>query len=157
MLRLGEVYRPADLLPQRPPMLLLDRIDDYGDDWLRSSVVIGPQCRFFQEPNGVPSYVGLEYMAQTAAAHAGVEIVQRGERPGIALLLGCREYVARQPHFAVGAELQIEARLVIRDQSDFVAYDCRILNGALSLAEATLKAFRPSNMQAVLQSQIDDR
>ncbi len=155
MIRLGQEYQPVDLLPQRPPMLLLDAILDYGEDWMRTAVHIDAANRFL-EPQGVPTYVGLEYMAQTAAAHAGLDLVQRGERPAIALLIGCREYRCNLGHFARGSSLIVAARLLMRDAQDFAAYDCSIDFGAVQLARATLKAVRPQDLSAVLQSQLDD-
>lgn len=156
MIQLQQPYRPADLLPQRPPMLLIDSIDDYGEDWLRASVAIRPESVFYQAPLGVPAYVGLEYMAQTAAAHGGLDLVQRGEAPSICLLLGCREYRCTLGHFPCAAILRIEAHLLLRDDRDFVAYDCTISWNSSVLARSTLKAVRPLDIAIVVESQLHD-
>ena len=153
MIHAGQNYRPIDLLPQRPPMLLLDSIIDYDEDRLRAGVNIEAMSLFFEPQQGVPAYVGLEYMAQTAAAHAGLDQVQRFEPPAIALLLGCREYRCSVSYFARGSALVVEARLLMRGEQDFAAYDCHIGCGTEQLARATLKAVRPQNLSAVLHSQ----
>ena len=156
MLTLGRHYQPLDLLPQRPPMLLLDAIDDYGEDWLHARINIHAGSFFFDPPNGVPGYVGLEYMAQAALAHGGIEIAQRSERPQIALLIGCREYVCSRAHFAAGVALIVEAQLILRDAADFTAYDCRIHCEGELLARSILKAVRPKDLAYVIQSQSHD-
>ncbi len=156
MIQLHQTYRPADLLPQRPPMLLIDSIDDYGEDWLRASVAIRPESVFYQAPLGVPAYVGLEYMAQTAAAHGGLGLVQRGELPSICLLLGCREYRCNVGHFPHATILRIEARQLLRDDRDFVAYDCTISRNSSVLARSTLKAVQPQDIASVVERQLYD-
>ena len=154
MIQLRQSYGPIDLLPQRPPMLLIDSIDDYGEDWLCASVVIRPESVFFQAPLGIPAYVGLEYMAQTAAAHGALDLVQRGAAPSICLLIGCREYRCTVGHFPCAAILRIEARLLLRDAQDFAAYDCTITWNSNVLARSTLKAVRPQDIAIVVESQL---
>jgi predicted hotdog family 3-hydroxylacyl-ACP dehydratase len=53
-------------------MSLLDSIDDYGEDWLRSSLTVRPDSPS-RVPGGVPGWAGIEYMAQAACALAGIE------------------------------------------------------------------------------------
>ena len=137
-------------------MLLLDDIDDYGEEWLRAVVRIRSGSVFFTPPAGVPTYAGIEYMAQTASAHGGLECAQRGVAPPIALLLGCREYRCARTHFGAGMQLRIEARRLLRDESDFVAYECSIWGDGEPLARSILKAVRPHNLASVIQSQWHD-
>ncbi|MGH8758659.1 MAG: 3-hydroxylacyl-ACP dehydratase, partial [Burkholderiales bacterium] len=102
-------------------------------------------------PAGVPSWVGIEYMAQAVSAWSGIGQVQRGEALSPGLLLGSRRYEALRPVFAVGSRLRVRAELVWRDADDLAAFDCAIDEGGLAVAHAHLKVYRPRDMAAVLK------
>lgn len=64
----------ADFIPHRAPMILIDKIISHQPDVLETEVLITPQSAYFDEHRqAVPNYVGIEYMAQSIAALAGVE------------------------------------------------------------------------------------
>jgi predicted hotdog family 3-hydroxylacyl-ACP dehydratase len=149
MLRTGERYRVEDLVPHRGAMSLLEAIDGYGEDWLRASVLVRPTSTF-AAPNGVPGWVGIEYMAQAASAFGGIEQVQRGERPSIGLLIGARYYRSMLELIPFGTQLQVDAKLALRDAEDFAAYDCTLSAADLVIAECTLKAYRPRDIRDFL-------
>ena len=140
----GSRYRPEQLLPHRGPMLLLDEIDDYGAEWVRSIVRIGSDSLLIGDA-GVPAWVGIEYMAQTAAAWSGIEQLQNGLQPGVGFLLGSRRYHCLQNYFAVGSELRITAQLLLRDANDLAIFRCAIQHNEVRLAWADIKAFRPQD------------
>lgn len=149
MIRLGDRYTPDDLVPHRGAMSLLDSIDDYGVDWLRATVVIRADSTF-AGPGGVPAWVGIEYLAQAAAAFGGIEQVQRGERPAIGLLIGARYYRAMLETFPVGMKLTVLAQIAMRDTEDFAAYDCTLESGGQRAADCVLKAYRPRDLAPIL-------
>jgi predicted hotdog family 3-hydroxylacyl-ACP dehydratase len=140
----GSSYRPEQVLPHRAPMLLLDEIDDYGAEWVRSIVRIGTRSLLITDA-GVPAWVGIEYMAQTAAAWSGIEQLQSGLQPGVGFLLGTRRYQCLQDYFALGSELRITAQLLLRDASDLAIFRCAIHHNEARLAWADIKAFRPQD------------
>ena len=142
-------YGVHDLVPHRGPMSLLDRIDGYGDDWLRASVEIQPG-NLFATADGVPAWVGIEYMAQAASAFGGIEQVQRGEPPSIGLLIGARYYRSMVEVFPFGARLDVLAKIALRDTEDFAAYDCTLTSAGTRLAECVLKAYRPRDLAPLL-------
>jgi predicted hotdog family 3-hydroxylacyl-ACP dehydratase len=154
MLQLGVSYRVEELVPHRGRMCLLDTIVGYGEDWLRAAVTPRPGGAFAEE-SGIPAWVGIEYMAQAAAAFGGIEQVQRGEPPSIGLLIGARYYRCMQDRFEYGAPLGVLVKIAMRDTEDFAAYDCRIELGRPDLggreiAECTLKAYRPLDLAPLL-------
>lgn len=149
MVEAGHSYRVEDLVPHRGAMSLLDSIDGYGADWLRASVTPQPG-NLFATADGVPAWVGIEYMAQAASAFAGIEQVQRGERPSIGLLIGARYYRCMQDHFPFGATLDVFVTIAMRDTEDFAAYDCRLSLAGREIAECTLKAYRPRDLGPLL-------
>jgi predicted hotdog family 3-hydroxylacyl-ACP dehydratase len=149
MLRTGERYEVAQLVPHRGRMSLLDDIVDYGEEWLRARVTPMPGAAF-ATAHGVPGWVGIEYMAQAASAFGGIEQVQRGEPPSIGLLIGARYYRCMQGSFVFGTPLDVFAQLAMRDAADFAAYECRIEIAGRRVAECTLKAYRPRDIGPVL-------
>lgn len=140
----------AQVLPHKGRMLLLDELLDYGPQHAACGVTIRPDSMFCAGPQGVPSWVGLEYMAQTACAYSGIEQAQRGVEPSIALLLGARRFHALAPAFRIGARLRVVAKLILRAENDLVAFDCAIYDGARAVARADVKAIRPGDISAVV-------
>ena len=56
-----------ELLPHDPPMVLLDRVTSYDESTLTAEVDISTESMFCGD-DGVPGWVGVEYMAQAVAA-----------------------------------------------------------------------------------------
>ena len=150
MLRTGVRYPPADVLPHRGSMLLLDVIRDYGDDWLVAEVRVRKDSGF-ATPAGVPGWVGIEYMAQAVSAWSGIGQVQNGGKPSPGLLLGSRRYDVKRPVFAIGSHLRVRAQLVWRDADDLAAFECGIEEDGVPVAHAQLKVYRPRDLDAVLK------
>lgn len=149
MVKVGERYVLEQLVPHRGRMHLLDAIVEYGEDWLHARVTPRPGT-LFATADGVPGWVGIEYMAQAASAFGGIEQVQRGEQPSVGLLIGARYYRCMQEHFDFGVPLDVRVKIAMRDAEDFAAYDCRVELGGRSVAECTLKAYRPRDLGPLL-------
>lgn len=143
------VYPIAAVLPHAGRMLLLDELLDYGPDFTRTAVRIRKDSVLCDALHGVPSWVGLEYMAQTVGTYSGIEDVRRGERPAIGLLLGSRSYSASVPAFAIGAELIITAKLQLRDENSLVVFSCEIEEKGVCRAVGDVKAYRPADVHAL--------
>ena len=152
-LKLGVRYRPGDVLPHRGSMMLLEAIDDYGEDWLEAGVSVRAESAFAAAA-GVPAWVGIEYMAQAVCAWSGIEQAQRGEPPSPGLLLGTRRYRSQRPVFALGGHLRVRAQLVWRDQNDLAAFDCAIAENGEAVAQAQLKVYRPRDGAAALKERM---
>jgi len=125
-----EVLPPIEeVVPHRPPMLLIDRVCAHGDDLAVSSVAIRPDSPFVVAgPDGrlgVPAVVGIEYMAQTVAAYAGLSARKEKRAPRIGFLLGCRELSLGTDAFAVGETLTIEVRRVF-GENDLGSFSCKV-------------------------------
>ena len=96
-----------ELVPHAHPMILIDTISELEPGALSSTVRISEDCPFYEAPLGVPSYVGIEYIAQTVAALAGLKAKREGGEVKIGFLLGTRRLLASQPYFTLGSELSI--------------------------------------------------
>jgi predicted hotdog family 3-hydroxylacyl-ACP dehydratase len=141
----------AAILPHVGRMLLLDDLRDQGPEHVTCGVTIHAQSVFCDGVQGVPAWVGLEYMAQTACAFSGIEEVRAGLRPSIGLLLGSRAYRSQVEWFGLGRTLLIRADLLLRDESDLVAFACTIHDGDQLLARGDLKAYRPKDVLALVR------
>jgi predicted hotdog family 3-hydroxylacyl-ACP dehydratase len=139
------------LVPHRAPMLLIDRIVEATEDAVTAETRIDPQCIFAVGNEGVPSYVGLEMMAQTVCAFDGLRRFEEGLPPPLGFLLGCRRYTVRRPYLVPCAVLTITARMLLHD-GDMASFDCSIRDDdTTKFAEGALNVYRPANPEAILR------
>ena len=96
----------ADYLPHRPPMLLVDRIDEVTADHVVCSSTIAPDWVFVRD-GVVHASAMLELVAQACAIHAGTRA--GGGTPRAGMLVACREATLHVETLAVGDELTITA------------------------------------------------
>jgi predicted hotdog family 3-hydroxylacyl-ACP dehydratase len=103
--------------------------------------------------DGVGAWVGIEYMAQAVAAHAGWLALQRGEEVKVGFLLGSRKYEASVPVFAPGSVLHVHVHRVLQAENGLGAFECRIdvVDGVQSAATATVTVFQPHNVNQFLK------
>jgi predicted hotdog family 3-hydroxylacyl-ACP dehydratase len=104
----------GELLPHGPAMTVIDRLVEYDAKRSVGTVTIERTSPFFVG-TGVPAWVGIEYMAQTIAAHAGYEARQRGEPPAIGFLLGTRAYRNELAEFPLRSTLTITVEPLVAD------------------------------------------
>lgn len=138
----------AALLPHEPPMILLDEVLRCDETSLVAAATI-TRASLFLEPEGVPAYVGIEYMAQACGAYAGAIARAEGEPVRIGFLLGTRRYETAAPWFRVGDRLTVSVSVIYRD-SEMGAFDCRIERGGELLAAAQLNLYQPKDAHHVL-------
>jgi predicted hotdog family 3-hydroxylacyl-ACP dehydratase len=135
-------YTVADLLPHRPPAILIDGIEGWEEKGVAVWVKVAPESRFSVAGRGVPSYVGLEYMAQAAGIYAGRLAREAGAPVRIGYLLGTRNFHAAADWFSPGMRLVVHAAEVLRDDPVGV-FSCRIEAGGRMLASADLNVYQP--------------
>jgi len=114
-----------ELVPHAPPMLLLDRVLEHDASFTRCSIRSEDSAIFASSGGGVPSWVGLEYMAQCAAVHGGLSSRERGDPPRPGLLLGSRRLQLHVSSFEAGAPLRVVARHH-RGRLGLVTFDCAV-------------------------------
>jgi predicted hotdog family 3-hydroxylacyl-ACP dehydratase len=142
-------YAVADLVPHAAPMLLLDDIVDFGELFCVSTVALKPDSLFFQPGKGVPSYVGIEYMAQTIAAWSGIRMRLQGKPPVVGFLLGTRKFQAARVFFAQDAVLTVRVEQTYMVDGMGV-FSCTIHAGDSLCASAHVNVFEPDNAAAML-------
>ncbi|NVD71145.1 hotdog family protein [Duganella sp. BJB1802] len=141
-----------ELVPHSGRMVLLDRVLSADDDNLCAEVRIHAGSMLAGE-EGVGAWVGIEYMAQAIAAHAGWLALQRGEAVKVGFLLGSRKYASSVPLFATGSVLLVHVQRVLQGENGLGAFDCRIdvAGGASAVATATVTVFQPDNVNQFLK------
>ena len=139
------------VLPHKDSMRLIDRVVA----WEAESIVVEvdvPAHGLFSSPDGVPAWVGVEYMAQAIAAWAGCGARSEGREPSIGFLLGTRRYSAHQAYFATGSCLRVGARCELLGENGLGMFACRITAGGMELAVANVSVFQPRDAKAYLES-----
>lgn len=148
-------YTVAELVPHSGTMSLLDTTLHCDRKSLIAQVTIGPHTLFASE-RGVPAWVGIEYMAQSIAAFAGVRAREAGEEIRIGFLVGTRKYHCNVPYFPLGTRLLIEVTEELRGDNGLGVFICRITSAPNSAtmiaAEANLNVFQPDDAEEFLNN-----
>ena len=136
---MGTDFPPiADLLPHQGRAVLIETVLEESADRIRAGAHITRTHPFFVLDRGVPSWTGIELMAQAIAAHAGLEGRRFKRPPRLGMLLGTRRYQAETAWFPEGAHLEILAEREFGQGGDINACICHIFCNGQTLASATL-------------------
>lgn len=138
---------PETLMPHSAPMVLIDKLIDAGEDFVHTQVEIRPGIPFF-ENSGVPSYVGLEYMAQNIAVWSGLQSQKQGNSPKIGFLVGSRILTLTIPQFSEGSVLDVFGHMIFHSD-EMASFDCWIEHKGKRLTEARLNVFQPEDPNAI--------
>ena len=140
-------WTARELLPHDPPMVLIDEVVAWSEDCLEAAVQIGEDSPFASGLEGVPSWAGIEYMAQSIAALAGVRAKMAGNPIRVGYLVGTRKFTSDVPSFTTGSMLSIHIEEVFEDNNMGV-YDCSITDQTGNgLASARLNVYLPPEFE----------
>ena len=132
-------------------MVLIHEPYGSGDEWTTATVQIAEDTMFYQSGYGVPTWVGMEYMAQTIALYAGIRSTQHGKPITVGFLLGTTRYSAECDYFRLGSVLQIRVDETWRD-NQMAVHDCSIKDqSGATIASAELKVFKPEDPVAFFE------
>lgn len=131
---------PIELLPHRPPMLLLDEVTSWNGDRVECRVVLRDDSPFV-EAGRVASTIAVEYMAQCVAAFAGLRGRERGEPVRIGYLVGAREVTFAVDDLRVGDVLRVEASPVWGDET-LGNFACAVDREGEAVARGTLNVYQ---------------
>lgn len=143
------------LIPHRRTMLLLDRLCSVSAEAAQAEVDIHTEHVFFQADAGVPVWVGLEFMGQTAALIGGYSAAQHAQdslaqaQPAteqdarMGYLAGVRKLQAYTDFFRPGTLLIDCTEQAVLGES-LAKYSCKIANATNGelLAESVLTVVR---------------
>ena len=142
-------YPVAALLPQSKSMVLLERVIEAGEAHIVVEVLVREDGMFSMPEHTVPSWVGLEYMAQAIAAFSGYHRKCRGEPIGLGFLLGTRLYQCSVGSFPCGTRLQVRAEKIIEAANDMSVFSC-IIEGDNIKASSQLNVLLPQDSKKFL-------
>ncbi len=104
-----------ELLPHRYPMLMIDRVDDYADDWLRATKAVSINEPVFQGhfPSHpiFPGVLILEAMVQASAIMASLSLGAKADDRRLYLFAGVDKARFKRP-VVPGDLIEIETRTV---------------------------------------------
>jgi predicted hotdog family 3-hydroxylacyl-ACP dehydratase len=140
-----------ELLPHRGTMLLLDRLIEFENDSTIAEYAPRGDAWYADVDGRMPSWIGIELMAQTVAAHVCLVKRSAGLMPKHGVLLGTRRYNSSLSSFSTDKTLRIQVTMIFSDISGLGAYNCSISSDTEELATATLKVFEPDNFQTYIQ------
>ena len=136
----------AQFMPHSAPMALVDTVISCAPEAIVAEVRISPETMFCRD-GVVPAWVGIEYMAQTAAAWSGYNArVKNGgnDAPAIGYLLGTRDYSVLCDGFVVGDTLTVSADCLLHSVDGLGSFDCKIECAGVLVATARLSVFQPT-------------
>ncbi|WP_413485220.1 hotdog family protein [Shewanella baltica] len=154
----------ADFIPHRAPMILVDKIISYQRDTLVTEVTITPKSPYFDDKHqAVPNYVGIEYMAQSIAALAGVEAKLRNDKIRVGFLLGSRKLALHAKQYELGRTYRTQVNRLYQEESGLAVFDCQIYllpeagsdQERILVATANVNVFQPQDTQAYLDGNQD--
>ncbi|VAW89707.1 hypothetical protein MNBD_GAMMA17-875, partial [hydrothermal vent metagenome] len=116
----------SSLLAHEGSAILIDRVISCGASDLVALVEHKKKSLYSDAQGNVPIWVGLEYMAQTICAFAGVVSLQSNKPIRIGLLLGARKYSVFAPQFTKNSPVEIKVEEVFRDETNLAMFGCEI-------------------------------
>ncbi|MDR2631959.1 MAG: 3-hydroxylacyl-ACP dehydratase [Spirochaetaceae bacterium] len=130
----GEELR--SLISHRGKMILLSRIKTYNKTQrsLSAEYAISPGCLFYDpELGGIPSWVGIECMAQSISALFGIISRDEGEKPRPGFILSISNLELRVPFLSSGTVLRTFVREDYR-LNTVLTYACEMSGQDLSVS-----------------------
>ena len=149
-----EYQHPEKFIAHRGDMRFIDRVAE-GEDGsvLAESDIDNGHIFFDEEIGGVPSWVGIELMAQTAGAWVGMEDLRNNREITLGFLLGAREFTAKTPVLIPGTYTSCVKIILSADSTMVFSGKIKNAQGEL-IAHGDITAFRPDDLGAYLKGDI---
>ena len=149
------MYNIEEVIKHRKPMRLVDELISFNESSACVLVNINEDSEFYQDAHqGVPSYLGIEYMAQCIAAQAGANELASGRELKLGFLLGTRRYKPMTTYFKRGITLKVTATRLMEDAAGSSVFDCEIADYNQEntiLVQSKVNVFQPEDSAAYLQ------
>lgn len=155
-----QTWSVETLIPHSGDMVLIDEVLHASDESIQTRITPVPGGMFNREDGSVPAWVGIEYMAQTIAAFAGVKASKVGQDIRLGFLLGTRHYHSNVTHFPPHVPLTISAECSIQDSNGLSVFNCSIFSENTATGgigserirvEASINVFQPDNVDIFLR------
>ena len=133
----------AALLPHAGPMRLLYRVLEQGSDGATCEARARDAVLFHDARGRLPAWVAIEWMAQCAGIYGAMQVLARGEKPGLGFLTGGRSMRFHAAFVPEDATVRVEAR-PLGSAAGLYSFACRATTDAGQLlAEGRLGIFVP--------------
>lgn len=142
------------LLPHRDEMVLIHGFVERGDSWLIAAVDLA-RPNLYSTEHGIPSYVALEYMAQTISAYAGSQNATKQLPPQIGFLLGTRQLDCLATYLPTAGIALVRVDAVFAEEAAVSLFECSLYlpdSPSPALARATIKVFQPDDARAIIET-----
>ncbi|PKI14353.1 3-hydroxylacyl-ACP dehydratase [Colwellia sp. 12G3] len=147
-------YPIEAVVPHKHPMILIDELVAYSDLIAQCSLKITSKSNFYNDSTqSVPSYVAIEYMAQSIAAFANANEKDQGGKVAIGFLVSSRKLKVFVSEFTLGMQLIVSIEQLYAEESGLSAFDCFIEHDGKRVAEAKINIFQPQDANAFLAEQ----
>jgi len=149
-------YTPAQVLPHRSTMLLIDRIVSWDNDHIQTTAGLIHNNLFDPGDGSVSSLICMEYLCQSAAAHAGIRQLEQGKPVTIGFIIGARKIEINEAAFQAGETFCVFVEQTFRDEGGIGIYDCALYHldtekyGSERIAYGNIKAVMPDNPEDVI-------
>ena len=132
----------TEFVLHRKPLLLLDELIRVDSDSALCEWRVGEGDNFLMPGSGVPSYIGIEYMAQCVAVHAGACERALGFPPPFGMILGTRHFKSSVQYFVPGATYRVACKEIVSSFDGMGSFDCSILLNDSVIAQARLSVLK---------------
>jgi predicted hotdog family 3-hydroxylacyl-ACP dehydratase len=136
-----------DIILHKPPMRLIDDILCIDENFAKCTAKISPNHLFYQaDVDGVYAWIGIEMMAQTAAAYVyGITAGKEAQDVAkIAFLTSVRQFNASVDYYPCGSSLTVIAHKNLLEES-YAVFDCEIWQEECKVASAKISAYQPKS------------
>lgn len=138
----------SELLPHKEPMILIDNYVDFNPEFIHTTVTIKQDSPFCSQ-NRVPSYVCLEYMAQSIGVWRGLLARSQNEEPKIGFLLSCRRLILERNFFVTGDKIEIfgQNKCMVDNMASF---ECWAEINKVRVASGSVNVFQPDDISSFI-------
>ncbi|MBK2105966.1 ApeP family dehydratase [Francisella philomiragia] len=147
------MHNIGDLIPHKPPMRLVDEFIAFEDNAVHCRTIVTDGDIFFDKQlDGIPHWVAVEIMAQTAASYGRASKLASSNastnEPPVAFLLSVRGYKTDVKRYETGSVLDIFAECIILDKGTGV-FSCKVVLDQQEVASLTINAYQPQSFEDV--------
>lgn len=130
----------CELIPHRPPMVLVDRLVEATADGVVCGVAISSESPYATS-SGVSNIVALECMAQAVSVFVGLSDWREGKPVRDGYLIGVNDARFDVDGFEIGAELLVSATR-IWGGDPLASFECKTTVDDTEAASVTLNVYR---------------
>jgi predicted hotdog family 3-hydroxylacyl-ACP dehydratase len=138
------------LIPHRGVMRLVDRVLADDGETTRVEATVRGDGPFVRD-GVLASWVGIELMAQSIAAWAGLRRLEAKQDVKLGFLLGSRRYDCDVQGFAVGTRLEVTVKQEIVSAQGLAVFACTVHDGQRLVAQANVNVFQPDDVEGYLK------